>query len=66
LLETRNCQVITDMAKSLNWLFSVYMFIKKVSFLEGRLLSSQPERFKKLWLAEKIRPSKRALCFWNV
>jgi len=36
------------------------MIKTKVAFLEGRLLSSQSEHFKKLWLAGKNWPSKKA------
>jgi len=41
----------------------------KVAFLEGWLLSSQSEQyvkvFKKLWLAGKSRPSKKATFLWS-
>jgi len=45
------------------------MIKTKVAFLEGRLLSSQSEQFKKFskcpdWL-EKSRPSKIPLLFWS-
>jgi len=39
------------------------MSITEVAFLEGRLLSSQSNQFKKLWLAEKSWPSKKATFF---
>jgi len=45
------------------------MIKTKVTFLEGRLLSSQLEQFEKFskssdWL-EKSRPSKKLLLFWS-
>jgi len=47
------------------------MIKTKVAFLEGRLLSSQSEQFKKHskvsdWLEKRLRPQKSHFCFYHV